>query len=57
MSPALRASSAATGLIGLTIGAALSGHPGIAVALLASAVWLVIWNFEKLRASIEEKKS
>jgi hypothetical protein len=57
MSRALIASASIAPLIGVAVFAAVFDHARIGVAVLAVALWLFLWSFEKLRASIEEKKS
>ena len=56
MSRTLMASASVAPLIGVAVFAAVFDHARIGVAVLALALWLLLWTVEKLRASIEEKK-
>jgi len=56
MSRALRVSISIAPLIGVAVFAAVFDHARIGVAVLAAALWLMLWTVENLRAAIEEKK-
>lgn len=56
MSRAFRVSVSIAPLIGVAVFAAVFDHARIGVAVLAAALWLMLWTVENLRAAIEEKK-